>query len=511
MRYGKIYFYDRLGNKVQDETTPEVKEEVLSFPQRGSRPSKRSKMTRIRFNFAQLSPPFAAASSGYVPDDPFFKEDIFGLESPPIGRMPDELQDDLSFGVERKVLETPPEPEVKTILPGDILSPLNDLRASPEQEEDERFKVIKELEKLNLDEDGHAYDEGARARDFVEDSGRIGRSDAQLTLKHSHSAHDIGEVVRRKNIEDEGELCEHCLLEERKRSAARTEAMLKEKLDRHIHEVNEMKMKNQRRRPELLPMGVLPPFMNRDDDALRIRRDQQKAAYRIELEEEMTRKRLAAELEKAREKKMDNFANTEDAREYARTRNEQIRFDEDERARNRDILEKQMEIKRLTKKESEDQLEWWEKKPLPGQKPIERDAEFLSDQLRRNEALKRSIEQLEKFKEVQLQDEQARRVADRLHFSELKEKIDEQSALIRDRDLPDRTRQYVFAPNPVVFKAWEEAHLNNDKKYRILQDLEHQKRRQRQIEEESRSIRCRRCHRLIRREIKRRVLDDLHH
>ena len=135
-------------------------------------------------------------------------------------------------------------------------------------------------------------------------------------------------------------------------------------------------------------MGVLPPFMNRDDDALRIRRDQQKAAYRIELEEEMTRKRLAAELEKAREKKMDNFANTEDAREYARTRNEQIRFDEGERARNRDILEKQMEIKKLTKKESEDRLEWWEKKPLPGQKPIERDTEFLGDQLRRNEALK---------------------------------------------------------------------------------------------------------------------------
>ena len=135
-------------------------------------------------------------------------------------------------------------------------------------------------------------------------------------------------------------------------------------------------------------MGVLPPFMNRDDDAVKVQRDQQKAAYRIELEEEMTRKRLAAELEKAREKRMHNFANTEDAREYARTRNEQIRFDDSEKARNRDILEKQIEIKKLARKESEDRLEWWEKKPLPGQKPIERDADFLSDQLRRNEALK---------------------------------------------------------------------------------------------------------------------------
>ena len=126
---------------------------------------------------------------------------------------------------------------------------------------------------------------------------------------------------------------------------------------------------------------------------------------------------------------------------------------------------------------------------------------------------------------MQLQDEKARRAADRLHFNDLKEKvflfletnvlihfqIDEQSALIRDRDFADRPRQYVFAPNPTVFKAWEEAHLNNDKRYRILQDIEHQKRRQRQIEEESRSIRCRRCHRLIRREIQRKVLHDFHH
>ena len=212
-------------------------------------------MTRIRSNFAQLSPPFAAASTGYVPDDPFFKEDIFGIESPPLGRMPEELQEDLSFGAERKILETPPEPEVKTILPSDILSPLNDLRASPEGEDDERFKVMKELDKLNLDEDGHGYDEGARARDFVGDSGRIGRGEVQLTMKHSQSTPDIGEVVRRKNIEDDGELCEHCLLEEKKRSAIRAEAELKERLDRHIHEMNEIRMKNRKQRPELLPVS----------------------------------------------------------------------------------------------------------------------------------------------------------------------------------------------------------------------------------------------------------------
>ncbi|KAE9555415.1 hypothetical protein FO519_001352 [Halicephalobus sp. NKZ332] len=464
-----------------------------------------------KFGLDALSPPFAATSSGYVPDDPFFKEDIFGIESPPLGRMPEELRDDLSYGNERKILETPPEPGIKTILPGDILSPLNDLRASPEQDEDEKFKMIKELEKLNLNEDGHGYDEGARARDFVAESEGMGGGGIQIMFKHSHSNPYADEVVRSKKIEEDGELCEHCLLEERRRSAVQTESMLKEKLDRHIHEMNEMRMRNHRRRPELLPMGVLPPFMNRDDDAVRIHRDHQKAAYRMELEEEMTRKRLAAELEKAREKQMSNYANTEDAREYARARDEQVRFDEAEKVRNRDILEKQMELKKLTRKESEDRLEWWERKALPGQKPIERDAEFLSDQLRRNEALKRSIEQLEKFKEVQQHDDQARRAADKLHFSELREKvIDEQSALIRDRDFLDRPRQYVFAPNPVVFKAWEEAHLNNDKRYRVLQDIEHQKRRQRQIEEESKSIRCRRCHRLIRRELKRRVLNDLH-
>lgn len=136
---------------------------------------------------------------------------------------------------------------------------------------------------------------------------------------------------------------------------------------------------------------------------------------------------------------------------------------------------------------------------------------------------RRSLEQLEKFKEVKLEDDLARRAANKLHYNDLREKVSfikffismifqigEQSALIRDRDYGGTTKSFITAPNPTVFKAWEDAHFENDRRYRILQDLEHQKRRPKQIEEESKCIRCRRCHRLIRREFKRRVLDEVH-
>lgn len=45
-----------------------------------------------------------------------------------------------------------------------------------------------------------------------------------------------------------------------------------------------------------------------------------------------------------------------------------------------------------------------------------------------------------------------------------------------------------------MYRAWQEAHLRNDKRYRVLQDIDAQ-RKQRQIETDIELRRCRRCHR----------------
>ena len=170
-------------------------------------------------------------------------------------------------------------------------------------------------------------------------------------------------------------------------------------------------------------MGVLPPFMNRDDDLNKHRLYQEKAAYRRELEDEIARKKLEAELEKARDKAMHNYANMEDAKAYAFAKQEQRHIEFAEKERNRDILEKQMELRKITRKASADRLEWWEKKDAVTGKPVERDERFLGDQLRRNEALERSLNQLEKFKEVEREEKLMKQAADRDFYGKLRDKV----------------------------------------------------------------------------------------
>uniref|UniRef100_A0AC34FH47 Uncharacterized protein n=1 Tax=Panagrolaimus sp. ES5 TaxID=591445 RepID=A0AC34FH47_9BILA len=463
-------------------------------------------------DFGRLSPPFAAVSSGYIPDDPF---KLIPDSPTTYARMPDELREnDIHYDSLRHrqpYAGMDSYDEEKQHLPGDILSPLNDLQASPDRRDDERFRVIKSLEKLDLADDSSEIGYGGRQQHRGGGGGGRRRSTSEeqvfRTLKHSKSNGSIvDEVTRRKIIDEEGELCEHCLLEERRLAATRNQAILKDKLEKHIHDVNETWMNRSKRRV-LLPMGVLPPFMNRDDDLNKNRLYHEKAAYRRELEDEIARKKLESELEKARDKAMHNYANTEDARAYALEREEQKMIEISEKERNRDILEKQMELRKFTQKESEDRLEWWEKKEAASGKPIERDERFLSDQLRRNEALERSVENLQRFKEMDKEERLAKHAADRDFYGKLREKIDEQSALIHSGDGPSKVRRFVTIENPTVYKAWQDAHLLNDKRYRVLQDIDAQRHRRRIVDEEARCIRCRRCKKLIRKEVRRQVID----
>lgn len=46
-----------------------------------------------------------------------------------------------------------------------------------------------------------------------------------------------------------------------------------------------------------------------------------------------------------------------------------------------------IELRNLVRKEEEERLEWWEKRPQQGGIVVERDRDHLLGQLRRNEAL----------------------------------------------------------------------------------------------------------------------------
>uniref|UniRef100_A0A7E4VAW9 Uncharacterized protein n=1 Tax=Panagrellus redivivus TaxID=6233 RepID=A0A7E4VAW9_PANRE len=524
MRYGKIYFYDRCGNKVQDDLNPDVKEEVLTLPLRLERGHNTTQMlARGGPDFARLSPPFAARSQGYVPSDPFSKLDV-GLDSPTIGPPPDELRsNDIDYSIRRRGLNSEDSTDDykivnRSVLPGDILSPLNDLQSSPDRRDDERMAAIRGIDKLDFD-DSNGISIARRNADLSDDILSPGRN-AKVTftvgggsLKHAQSTDD---VVDRRYVEEEAEeLCEHCLLEERRNAAARDEARLQKELQKHVANVNdEIRGAGYRRKGrDLLPMGVLPPFMNRDDDAIKLRSFKAKDAYRRELEDEMARKRLEAELEKVRDKAMHNDANTRDALAYARDQDKLRRFGEDEQVRNRDVLEKQMELTKLNRKESAERLEWWERRSMPGLKGVERDSEFLGDQLRRNEALKRSVDLLEQFKGEQKEENMARRALMKQHYDDLRSRIEQQSDLIRPRRYTGSASEVgrVAGYNPSVYKAWEDAHLRNDKRYRVLQDFggaTASGAHPRHVEEHSKCIRCRRCKRLIRKEVNRRVLEE---
>ncbi|KAH7726358.1 Protein F07A11.1 [Aphelenchoides avenae] len=360
-----------------------------------------------------------------------------------------------------------------------IISPLDDLKTFPESTDAEFDKLARELARIDLDKD--------KVPDVIRDDHHVRTTDDGVTrITHHRVTEDV-------------ELCEHCLMEEKAFRDAQEAALLKKKIGQHVDDVN-LQFAKRKKHEDLLPMNTLPPFVDRNG-ADREREMQAKLKYRRELEDEIERRRQAALYREEREKQMHNYSNTRDAHAFAEDRQQRQRLEQEERKRNDESLRQQIELRNLVRREEEERLEWWERRPQRGAVVVERDKDHLMGQLRRNEALQHSVEMLEKFKRDRQEYEGMAKDAQRRQFDNLRDKISEQSALTRWQE-PRRgsldggaaAAGLDPATQEAVYRAWQEAHLRNDKRYRVLQDIDAQ-RNQRQIETDIELKRCRRCHR----------------
>ncbi|KAI1709909.1 hypothetical protein Ddc_13672 [Ditylenchus destructor] len=529
MRYGKVYYYDRMGNRLKNQPMSMGQEDenianlMFRSPQRG--------------NVRMSSHPPDPASGGslpaaYHPDNPF-KLNYFALESALESEMefapdpPSELSGSkevsgrksmsksdnpwdvfMSTKIDEEldpVLRTP-----KALKP--IISPLNSLKSPPEFDDLEQDHLAKELARMDMKSE-KVLDE----------------QDWNSNIKDFHIRHGV-------TVHDEtGSLCSQCRREELALEETRELDNLKKRIASHVDDVNASEAaihEREREQESAETDGMVLPAFNREqeDDSEKALREKQR--YKEELEVEIENKRQLADFQEKKQKQQMNVLNTLDAEMYAEDQDRQKVNELIDKQKHYDELHEQIEVKEYIKKGEDLRPEWWELKPPSvidrfGAINEQHDKGRMFEQLRRHEALRDSVEMLEQFKRQQKeQDEEARSVQQKQqHF--IKQTLETQASLIA---YGTGKRAYAEPTHPDVFRAWEEAHRRNDRRYRVLQDVDpsvvpattsttsmamERARRQAEVERATRRVaeraaeeqyketviekkRCRKCHRPMR-------------
>ncbi|CAD5229358.1 unnamed protein product [Bursaphelenchus okinawaensis] len=427
MRYGKIYYYDRLGNKVDDHE-PVIKNEIRHFSVNSPKISK--VLAGIPFDENKVFPDLDKAESM----DGLNMQELISFDRP---ALPVDL-DDIAFP------QTDNDHGGYPADPKPVFSPLNDLK-SPD---DDRKQFAKELDHLSEN------------------------------LSKLKSANELAEQFKTSQLEKEfgaDDLCDDCIRSltrhgQRPHRHGADSALMgdneqewQRKLRNHVDKVNDQLFHDQRRR-ELLPMNVLPPFAYRPDEDQEVIR-KQKEKYRIELEQDIEKKERAKVDDFEKGQRYSNVLNTADAQAYYDDKRNLKQVQEANERYDQEFNRRQAELRAKRERYDEEQGEWWEDRAKQGEMKLERDKQHYMDQLRRNEFLQQNIQNLQDFEDRFKDQKEAQRAQRYPHQADVRAKVEIQSELTR----PEAARR-ARVNLESVWDQWAEAHQRNDRRKRVLQE-----------------------------------------
>uniref|UniRef100_A0A0K0FGE2 Pre-mRNA-splicing factor SLU7 n=1 Tax=Strongyloides venezuelensis TaxID=75913 RepID=A0A0K0FGE2_STRVS len=441
MRYGKIYYYDRMGNKIEDEV-PYLKEDVdLTTLHRTSDPVNRNPFlndtNEIKYNTNYDTYPLANTPSSKDYNHELPEE----LDQLVINEKKDYYDDNID-GLEKKTFK----------MNGNSLMGDDPVIFTPP---DTTKEIINKFDKRLLNE-----------KDFLD-------SDKGNNINISSKFHDEGIHY----LEDG--LCSECANHDTQIKNEEENKRLKRDLEDHIRNQNELLMS--RKKNEILPMNVLPPFDREDDYDKKRNKYDDKLRYRRELEDEIEKKRMIALNELENEKYQNNKRNTIDAMMYAEEIKKREKKDNELKEYQDMVYQYQISKKKLPK---EDAKEWWEKRsPFTDKEgktlsKLVDDGSHLRRQLEKQKLLQVAGENLEIYKANMAKEDEFARNHQKEKYKEMRDDIAQQARLIREGD-----KKYLskgFGNNDKmndnekwkqeVFDKWRIEHEKNDKKYKILQD-----------------------------------------
>ncbi|KHN85455.1 hypothetical protein Tcan_04749 [Toxocara canis] len=516
MRYGKIYFYDRMGNRVND-TRQEAIRGFDAFDVPNFRPPSDDSLTKtygVGKKYDHLSPPAKISNRSSLETSPEMQ-----ITRPPFQTPPPEIHE------RRTPVVTPPP--IRGVYPVETPPPMDNVTDSELllghltrnnglesttaarynevfPEDPIPFSCVEETEAPPLSK----YDESTKGLGGVADG---------INVCDIHSADDKTNYRER----EEEDLCERCKYEQRHmdamnaelerrqheniRTVERTqryaddiaakeakfhvvEESRRSELEAHIDSVNEQLI-NQRlafREPHFEEIPILGGSEERGgaskDDKLR---------YKEDLDRQMLSRQKRMLNERVGDIDDANRLNLAAAKALAQER--EIRMAQEKH--DRDQLKKfhSLQIQLNAQKRNTVDEPWWVQRPDEhGWREWRLRAH--SSQLERNHRQQDSLQRLADFKRrLEQEDEQARN-EQKLRYDALREKIHEQSELIRQR--VEHARGIARPLNESVVDAWKREWKRNDQRYRILQEGEGRKSYLETIGLE-RVKRCRRCLRPI--------------
>ncbi|VDM38063.1 unnamed protein product [Toxocara canis] len=469
MRYGKIYFYDRMGNRVND-TRQEAIRGFDAFDVPNFRPPSDDSLTKTygvgkKYEMQITRPPFQTPPpeiherrTPVVTPPPI--RGVYPVETPP--PMDNVTDSELLLGhlTRNNGLESTTAARYNEVFPEDPIP----------------FSCVEETEAPPLSK----YDESTKGLGGVADG---------INVCDIHSADDKTNYRER----EEEDLCERCKYEQRHMDAMNAE------LERRQHENIRTVERTQRYADDIAAKEAKFHVVEES-------RRSELEAHIDSVNEQLINQRLAF-----REPHFEEIPILGGSEERGgASKDDKLRYKED---LDRQILAQEREIRMAQEKHDRDQLKkfhslqiqlnaqkrntvdepWWVQRPDEhGWREWRLRAH--SSQLERNHRQQDSLQRLADFKRrLEQEDEQARN-EQKLRYDALREKIHEQSELIRQR--VEHARGIARPLNESVVDAWKREWKRNDQRYRILQEGEGRKSYLETIGLE-RVKRCRRCLRPI--------------
>ncbi|CEF66275.1 Hypothetical protein SRAE_2000094500 [Strongyloides ratti] len=443
MRYGKIYYYDRMGNKIENEA-PYLKEDIdLTTLHNSNDPilknSFANEINDLQYNnmnYDSFSLSKNSSDKNFVHELPEELDQlILNEKKKDYDNDSIEEYDKKKFQIKNTSIEngesiifTPPETSNRMINNFDK-------------------RLLYEDDSLNLND----------------------KNNTNYSLNHDNNCINI--------LDDD--LCSECAKHDLYIKNDEENKKLRRNLENHIKLQNELLMN--KKKDELLPMNVLPNFDREDDYNNTTKKYNDKLKYRKELEDEIERKRIISLNEMENEKFQNNKRNTIDAMLYAEEMKMKEKKDNNIKEYQNMIYQHQIKKKNNPKEEV---TEWWERRPKfigeDGKSftQLVDDGSHLRRQLAKQKLLQVAGKNLEIYKANMAKEDELARRHQKEKYEEMRNDIAEQSRLIREGDKKYLSKGKIGNDNlsdsqkwkEKVFDKWAKEHEENDKKYRILQD-----------------------------------------
>ncbi|CAI5442706.1 unnamed protein product [Caenorhabditis angaria] len=505
MRYGKVYFYDRMGNREPSEAE-KIREALENFEAPRFRPPDEPRMMKnysTGFSPLETPPPIigspvanirimeSASNNMDLPANIVnFSGDSDDFRLPPNLDASDGLQnlnDRFRMDSPPDIYGQPPDDPIPS-----IVSPPN-----------VRFNLGEDISKYTdqgIAQNGYSRNYSNQVTEMDQLTSNLGNIRMQTENEHDYGSSSANNWLDSGNHE----ICAQCRAEDDYMERMKRKAELeRQKYDETMRKAriyeNEMKLKEEnmkkdeierdkqlrnhidRVNAELIELKRNRPKSPEQDNYIfrhespRIRESDiriQKDAYRAELDKQIEEKRLRKIAEFEKNEAIDATTNAKAALEFANAREAERRAVEHAKEMNRKQLEFQMEMSRIGAPIDKQWLWWAERPDEHGWRDARMKGLKHTNQVERNQTIKQSIGMLEEFKARQAHDDSTMRDLRRAKYDKLREQLHENSKMMYPGGGLEKSnsRPIITQPDPRVEAAWREAHEKYDKKYQVLQD-----------------------------------------